>query len=53
VLGIRKSFEWAWLQRPVTGSMKMLKYDTARRAALGFELDTYDMDLGEYVFNEN
>jgi hypothetical protein len=31
----------------------MLEYDTAHRAALGFELDTYGMDLGEYVFNED
>jgi hypothetical protein len=31
----------------------MLEYNTAHRAALGFELDTYDIDLGEYVFNED
>jgi hypothetical protein len=29
--------------------MKILEYDTACRAALGFELDTYGMDLGEYL----
>jgi hypothetical protein len=33
--------------------MKMLEYDTACRAALGFELDTYGTDLREYVFNED
>jgi hypothetical protein len=26
----------------------MLEYDTARRAPLGFELDTYGIDLREY-----
>jgi hypothetical protein len=33
--------------------MKMLEYDTARRAALGFELDNYGMDLREYVFSKD
>jgi hypothetical protein len=33
--------------------MKMLEYYTTCRAALGFELDTYGIDLGEYVFNED
>jgi hypothetical protein len=31
----------------------MLEYDTACRAALGFELDTYGTDLREYIFNED
>jgi hypothetical protein len=34
-------------------SMKLLQYDTARRAALGFELDTYGMDLTENISNED
>ena len=33
-----------------TDTMQMLKEDNERRSALGFELDTYGMDLGEYVF---
>ena len=41
-IAFRKSFGWA-----------MLEYDTVHRTALGFELDTYGMDLREYVFNED
>jgi hypothetical protein len=52
-IAFRKSFGWARLQKPVTESMKMLEADTARRATLGFRLDTYGMDLSEYVFNED
>ena len=33
-----------------TDTMQMLKEDNERRSALGFELDTYGMDLSEYVF---
>jgi hypothetical protein len=43
---------WAQLQKPTTESMKMLEYDTASRAALGFELVAYGMDR-QYVFNED
>ena len=50
-IAFRKSFGWARLQKPVTESMRMLEQDTARRAGLGFLLDTYGMDLSEYVFN--
>jgi hypothetical protein len=32
--------------------MRMLEEDTYRRAQLGFTLDTYGMDLSEYVFDE-
>ena len=35
----------------MTESRKMLKDDMAHRAMLGFQLDTYDMDLSEYVFD--
>jgi hypothetical protein len=31
----------------------MIEQDTARQAGLGFLLDTYGMDLSEYVFNDN
>src|SRR3954465_8600445 len=48
-----KSFGWARLQKPVTESMRMLEQNTAHWAGLGFPLDTYDMDLSEYVFNVN
>jgi hypothetical protein len=52
-IAFRKSFGWARLQKPVTESMRMLEQDTARQAGLGFLLDTYGMDLSEYVFNDN
>ena len=35
-----------------TESMRMLREDNTRQEALGFTLDTYGIDLGEYVFNE-
>jgi hypothetical protein len=51
-IAFRTAFPWSRLQRPkVTESMKMLE-DTTRRANLGFELDTYGMDLTQYVFDE-
>jgi hypothetical protein len=36
-----------------TDSMLMLKKVTARRDLLGFRLNTYGMDLGEYTFSEH
>ena len=33
--------------------MLMLRKDTERRSQLGFQLNTYDMDLTEYVFAED
>jgi hypothetical protein len=32
--------------------MKMLKEDNQRRAFLGFDLDTFGMDLAEFVFED-
>ncbi|KAJ6561370.1 hypothetical protein DFH09DRAFT_920980 [Mycena vulgaris] len=49
----RTSFGLSRLQRPnVTESMKMLEEDTQRRNQLGFTLDTYGMDLSQYVFSD-
>jgi hypothetical protein len=51
-IAFRTSFVLSRLLRPkVTGSMTMLENDTERRAGLGFTLNTYSMDLSEYVFN--
>ena len=33
--------------------MLMLKKDTKRRNQLGFQLNTYGMDLSEYIFLED
>ena len=33
--------------------MLMLRRDTERRNQLGFQLNTYDMDLSEYVFADD
>jgi len=33
--------------------MLMLKKDTERRNLLGFQLDTFGMDLSEYIFSED
>jgi hypothetical protein len=44
-------FEAARLQKvKETDSMQMLKDDNERRSQLGFQLNTYGMDLSEYVF---
>jgi ATP-dependent exoDNAse (exonuclease V) alpha subunit len=52
-IAFRTSFPWSRLQRPnVTEPMKMLEEDTSRRAQLGFKLDTYGMDLSQYVFDD-
>jgi hypothetical protein len=45
-----KSFGLARLQKTVAESMKLLDADSARKTALGLQLDTYGMDLSEYVF---
>ena len=47
-------FDHAWLKKPKeTESMLMLRRDTERRNQLGFQLNTYDMDLSEYVFADD
>jgi len=47
-------FDHAWLKKPKeTESMLMLKKDTERRNQLGFQLNTFGMDLSEYVFSED
>ena len=35
-----------------TDTILMLKKDTERRNQLGFQLNTYGMDLSEYTFTE-
>ena len=53
-LAFRTHFEHARLKKPKeTDSMLMLRRDTERRSQLGFQLNTYDMDLSEYVFAED
>lgn len=49
-LAFRASFPWTRLQRSsVTETMKMLHEDNIRRNNLGFTLDTYGMDLSQYI----
>ena len=44
-------FDHARLKKPKeTDSMLMLKRDTECRSQLGFQLNTYGMDLSEYTF---
>jgi hypothetical protein len=53
-IAFRSPFGLAWLLKPkLTDSMRMLDEDNVRRAALGFTLDTYGMDLSQYVFSDN
>ena len=50
-LAFHSRFDVSYLQKVrETDSMQMLKEDNERHSALGFELDTYGMDLSEYVF---
>ncbi|KAJ7047993.1 hypothetical protein C8F01DRAFT_1074858 [Mycena amicta] len=52
-VAFKTSFPLSRLQRPAeTETTKMLKIDTERRAGLGFVLNTYGMDLSEYVFDD-
>lgn len=45
-------FDLARLQKPTESEMmKMLRWDNNRRHTLGFQLNTYGMDLNEYTFN--
>src|ERR1700683_3104530 len=53
-LGFCTRFNHARLKKPKeTESMLMLKKDTERRNLLGFQLDTFGMDLSEYIFSED
>ena len=53
-LAFRTRFDHARLKKPKeTDSMLMLRRDTERRNQLGFQLNTYGMDLSEYVFAED
>ena len=46
-------FNHARLKKPKeTETMLMLKKDTERRNLLGFQLNTFGMDLSEYIFSE-
>ena len=50
-LAFRTRFDHACLKKPKeTDSMLMLNKDNERRNHLGFQLNTYGMDLGEYAF---
>jgi ATP-dependent exoDNAse (exonuclease V) alpha subunit len=50
-LTFRTRFPHTRLQKPKeTDSMKMLREDNERRLQLGFHLNTFGMDLSEYVF---
>ena len=47
-------FDYAWLKKPKeTDTMLMLKKDTEHHDLLGFQLNTYGMDLSEYIFSED
>jgi ATP-dependent exoDNAse (exonuclease V) alpha subunit len=49
-LAFRTHFDHAQLKKPKeTESMLMLKKDTERHNQLGFQLDTFGMDLSEYT----
>lgn len=45
-------FDISRLQKPTESEMmKMLRLDHERCSALGFHLNTYGMNLGDYIFN--
>ena len=49
--GLAFRFDHARLMKPKeTDSMLMLRRDTEHHSQLGFQLNTYDMDLSEFVF---
>jgi len=53
-LAFRTHFDHTRLKKPKeTDSMLMLRRDTERRNQLGFQLNTYDMDLSEYTFSDD
>ena len=50
-LAFQSWFEAAWFQKvQETHSMQMLKDDDEQHSRLGFQLNTYGVDLSEYVF---
>jgi len=50
-LALRSHFDITRLQKPTeTETMKMLQIDNERWDQLGFQLNTYGVDLSEYVF---
>jgi hypothetical protein len=50
-VAFRSRFPHSRLQKPKeTDSMVMLREDNERRINLGFQLNTYGMDLSEYTF---
>ena len=50
-LAFRTHFPWSHIQRAEeTPTTKLLREDNERRANLSFELDTYGVNLDEYVF---
>lgn len=50
-LAFRTHFPWSRIQRPEeTPTAKALREDNERRSGLEFDLDTFGMDLSEYVF---
>ena len=51
-LAFHSQFDLSHLQKPTESEMmKMLRLDNERCNALGFHLDTYGMNLNDYVFN--
>ena len=50
-IAFQQLFGLGRLQKPMTESRKMLEDDMTHRAMLGFQLDTYNMDLSEYAFD--
>ena len=53
-LAFHTCFDHAQLKKPKeTESILMLKKDTERCNQLGFQLNTYGMDLSEYIFLED
>ena len=53
-LAFHTHFDHARLKKPKeTESMLMLKKDTEHCSQLGFQLNTFGMDLSEYIFSED
>ena len=53
-LAFRTCFDHAQLKKPKeTDTMLMLKKDTECHDLLGFQLNTYGMDLSKYTFSED
>ena len=52
-LAFRTHFDHACLKKPKETDSMLMRRDTERRSQLGFQLNTYGMDLNEYVFVED